>query len=76
MTWTKVSKPSESSVATSTVGGSVLLGEPIGILVAITSVTTSSVTSTSITGASVTTGWTDVAKATSSTWTVVAKPTS
>lgn len=60
-TWTKVNKPTESSVFGSTGG------MPMGLLLALTYAENSS---------SVVTGWTDVTKPTSSTWTAVAKPTS
>ena len=60
--WTGVTKPSESSVLQ--LGGNV--GEPIGLLLALTYAGTIS---------SVTSGWGDIAKPTSSTWSLVAKPT-
>jgi hypothetical protein len=61
--WTPVPKPTESSVI-STQGSA----EPFGLLIAITSVTGAAT-------ASVITGWTDIAKPTSSVWVAVAKPT-
>jgi hypothetical protein len=72
MAWTNITKPSESSVATSvtTLAAAV---QPFGLLIVITS--TMGATS-SVTGASITTGWTSLSKPTSSTWTAVAKPTS
>lgn len=64
MTWTKVAKPTESSIIS--LQGS---AEPIGLLIAITSITGAATSS-------VTTGWTDVSKPTSSVWTLVGKPSS
>ena len=60
--WTNVPKPVESSVI---VLGT--LGEPFGLLMAITSIMTSS--------SSITTGCTNISKPTGSGWTNVAKPT-
>lgn len=62
-TWTDVAKPSESSVLI--LGGPT--GQPIGLLLALTYAGEVS---------SVTTGWMDIAKPTSSVWTLVSKPTS
>lgn len=59
--WTNVPKPAESSIITFIADGS-----PVGMLMAITRSTQSS---------SIITGWTDVPKATSSLWSLVAKPT-
>ena len=61
--WTRIAKPTESSIVSG--GGD---AEPWGMLIAITSVTGGTTTS-------IVTGWTDVAKPTSSVWTAVAKPT-
>lgn len=63
--WTRVQKPSESSVLTQ-----ITDAEPWGFLLAITSIhsDTSSV--------SVLSGWGNVDKPTSSIWTLVSKPTS
>lgn len=61
--WTNVPKPTESSVTSSQTDA-----EPIGMLIAITSLVGSSSTLT-------TPGWTDVDKPTSSVWTMVVKPT-
>lgn len=61
--WTNVPKPTESSVLTGTVDA-----QPFGLLIAITSVV-------GLQQTSITTGWTDVSKPTSSTWTLIAKPT-
>jgi len=63
MTWTKVPKPAETSVVSGNPDA-----EPWGLLMAITSVHSNAVSS-------ITTGWTDVSKPTSSTWSLVAKPT-
>ena len=62
MAWTPVPKPTETSII-SAMGSA----EPFGLLIAITSVTGASTTS-------IISGWTDVDKPTSSTWTAIAKP--
>ena len=72
--WTRVPKPTESSVVTSVVVQGTD-AQPFGLLVAITSVMASGVPTTSVTGTSVVTGWAEVAKPTSSVWTLVGKPT-
>ena len=64
MPWTKVAKPTESSITTGMGDGS-----PFGLLIAITSVISAATSS-------ITTGWTDISKPTSSTWTAITKPTS
>jgi hypothetical protein len=71
--WTNVSKPSESSVATSVTTLAIAV-QPFGLLIAITSIMGNT---TSVTGASVLTGWTSISKPTASVgaWTSVTKPT-
>jgi len=59
--WSDVSKPVETSVAAFSDNA-----EPWGMLIAITKPTFTT---------SVVTGWTDIQKPVSSTWTLVAKPT-
>ncbi len=62
--WTMVPKPTESSVIVFSNDA-----EPFGLLIAITSLLTAD-------SSSVVTGWTDIAKPSTSSWTSVAKPTS
>lgn len=64
MAWTNVPKPIESSIVSGNPDA-----EPWGLLLAITSVHANASTS-------VITGWSDVAKPTSSIWTLVSKPIS
>ena len=73
MGWTNVLKPSESSVASSVSLGAIAV-QPIGLLIAITSIIGAS---TSVTGTSITTGWTNIIKPVASVgaWTNIVKPT-
>lgn len=63
--WTLVPKPAESSVTSFAFGD----GTPIGLLLALTQ-------ATQVTTTSITSGWTDIAKPTSSLWSAVPKATS
>lgn len=73
--WTRVPKPSESSV-TSSVTVLTQSAQPFGLMLSITSLLASGIPTTSVTGSSIVTGWTGITKPTSSTWTYVIKPTS
>ncbi len=63
MAWTNVLKPAEASVVTQD------NAEVIGLLMAITSVTT-------VAGVSVISGWTDITKPQTASWISIAKPVS